>query len=146
MARIMILPWPVTKYILPIKLLPDIPKELHLWFTYISFWPGQMNPPMPVVWFKPVLTLPKPDPRYEAPLYKTSERAGVLSTTGHSTNFVLPVLLPSNHPQSYWIIRGTALLTQISDWKFLYNLSKQLPQSDEDQGVCIFITWVALPN
>ncbi|XP_022832877.1 dynein heavy chain 6, axonemal [Spodoptera litura] len=81
----------------------------------VDAFPGQMNPPMPVVWFKPVLTLPKPDPRYEAPLYKTSERAGVLSTTGHSTNFVLPVLLPSNHPQSYWIIRGTALLTQITD-------------------------------
>ncbi|PZC80020.1 hypothetical protein B5X24_HaOG215489 [Helicoverpa armigera] len=77
--------------------------------------PGQMNPPLPVVWFQPVLTLPKPDPRYEAPLYKTSERAGVLSTTGHSTNFVLPVLLPSNQTQSYWIIRGTALLTQITD-------------------------------
>ncbi|KAJ8737519.1 hypothetical protein PYW08_000114 [Mythimna loreyi] len=78
-------------------------------------FPGQMNPPLPVVWFRPVLTLPKPDPRYEAPLYKTSERAGVLSTTGHSTNFVLPVLLPSNQTQSFWIIRGTALLTQITD-------------------------------
>ncbi|XP_026730807.1 dynein heavy chain 6, axonemal [Trichoplusia ni] len=77
--------------------------------------PGQMNPPLPVVWFKPVQQLPKPDPRYEAPLYKTSERAGVLSTTGHSTNFVLPVLLPSHRNQSYWIIRGTALLTQITD-------------------------------
>uniref|UniRef100_A0A2A4JMT0 Dynein heavy chain region D6 P-loop domain-containing protein n=1 Tax=Heliothis virescens TaxID=7102 RepID=A0A2A4JMT0_HELVI len=81
----------------------------------VDAFPGQMNPPLPVVWFQPVLTLPKPDPRYEAPLYKTSERAGVLSTTGHSTNFVLPVLLPSNQTQSYWIIRGTALLTQITD-------------------------------
>ncbi|KAJ8737205.1 hypothetical protein PYW07_000476 [Mythimna separata] len=78
-------------------------------------FPGQMNPPLPVVWFRPVLALPKPDPRYEAPLYKTSERAGVLSTTGHSTNFVLPVLLPSDQTQSFWIIRGTALLTQITD-------------------------------
>ncbi|XP_052746778.1 dynein axonemal heavy chain 6 [Bicyclus anynana] len=77
--------------------------------------PGQMNAPLPVVWFKPVLSLPKPDPRYEAPLYKTSERAGTLSTTGHSTNFVLPVLLPSNMHSEYWIIRGTALLTQITD-------------------------------
>uniref|UniRef100_A0A2H1VTU9 SFRICE_006427 n=1 Tax=Spodoptera frugiperda TaxID=7108 RepID=A0A2H1VTU9_SPOFR len=106
--------------------LPDDGVNIHGLFIDAGRWdiglmrlvdplPGQMNPPMPVVWFKPVLTLPKPDPRYEAPLYKTSERAGVLSTTGHSTNFVLPVLLPSNHPQSYWIIRGTALLTQISD-------------------------------
>ncbi|XP_028179118.1 dynein heavy chain 6, axonemal [Ostrinia furnacalis] len=77
--------------------------------------PGQMNPPLPVVWFQPVLELPKPDPRYETPLYKTSERAGTLSTTGHSTNFVLPVLLPATQPPPFWIIRGTALLTQITD-------------------------------
>ncbi|XP_050361252.1 dynein axonemal heavy chain 6 [Nymphalis io] len=81
----------------------------------IDALPGQMNPPLPVVWFKPVLSLPKPDPRYEAPLYKTSERAGTLSTTGHSTNFVLPVLLPSNMLSDFWIVRGTALLTQITD-------------------------------
>ncbi|XP_047524724.1 dynein axonemal heavy chain 6 [Pieris napi] len=77
--------------------------------------PAQMNPPLPVVRFKPVLSLPKPDPRYEAPLYKTSERAGTLSTTGHSTNFVLPVLLPADMNSEFWIIRGTALLTQITD-------------------------------
>lgn len=74
-----------------------------------------MNPPLPVVWFYPVLELPKPDPRYQAPLYKTSERAGTLSTTGHSTNFVLPVLLPTHMPADFWIIRGTALLTQVTD-------------------------------
>lgn len=76
---------------------------------------GEMNPPLPVVHVKPVLELPEDDPRYVSPLYKTSIRAGVLSTTGHSTNFVMPVLLPSTRSQSYWILKGTALLIQVTD-------------------------------
>uniref|UniRef100_A0A6E8VFP2 AAA+ ATPase domain-containing protein n=1 Tax=Anopheles coluzzii TaxID=1518534 RepID=A0A6E8VFP2_ANOCL len=69
---------------------------------------------LPVVWLKPCtdLTVGR---RYEAPLYKTSVRAGVLSTTGQSTNFVLSVLLDSQLPSDYWILRGTALVTLITD-------------------------------
>lgn len=44
--------------------------------------PGKMNEQMPVIAFKPQEDY-KPDPdEYQAPLYKTSVRAGVLSTTG----------------------------------------------------------------
>ncbi|XP_043248669.1 dynein axonemal heavy chain 6 [Colletes gigas] len=74
---------------------------------------GEMHPPLPVLHINPVLELPKDDPRYICPLYKTAVRAGVLSTTGHSTNFVVPVLLPSTKEQSYWILKGTALLIEI---------------------------------
>ncbi|XP_066588945.1 dynein axonemal heavy chain 6 [Prorops nasuta] len=76
---------------------------------------GEMNPPLPVFHINPVLVLPDPDPRYVSPLYKTGIRAGVLSTTGHSTNFVVPILLPSAREQAYWILKGTALLIEIMD-------------------------------
>ncbi|CAL7933549.1 unnamed protein product [Xylocopa violacea] len=74
---------------------------------------GEMHPTLPVLHINPVLELPKDDQRYVCPLYKTAIRAGVLSTTGHSTNFVVAVLLPSERQQSYWILKGTALLIEI---------------------------------
>ena len=55
---------------------------------------------------------------YACPLYKTSERAGVLSTTGQSTNYILSVSLPidaKEHPAEHWTLRGAALVTMLDD-------------------------------
>ena len=65
----------------------------------------------PVIWLEPVLKEENNlDGTYECPLYKTSLRAGELSTTGHSTNFVLFINLPTKMQPDWWIRRGAALL------------------------------------
>ena len=52
--------------------------------------PAELFSPMPLIHLEPV-TIDEPAPLnvYECPVYKTTRRAGTLSTTGHSTNFVL---------------------------------------------------------
>jgi len=52
-------------------------------------------------------------PKYECPCYKISTRKGILSTTGHSTNFVMYVLINSSEEESHWIMRGCAMLTSL---------------------------------
>lgn len=71
---------------------------------------GELSPRLPALLLKPCTNLEVGN-RYESPLYKTPVRAGVLSTTGHSTNFVLSILLDSKKPPDFWILRGTALVT-----------------------------------
>eukprot|EP00742_Colponemidia_sp_Colp-10_P004283 GILJ01004568.1.p1 GENE.GILJ01004568.1~~GILJ01004568.1.p1 ORF type:complete len:2868 (+),score=508.60 GILJ01004568.1:1-8604(+) len=77
---------------------------------------GELFAPMPVIWLRPVsLEEPRSGQTYQCPVYKTSLRAGVLSTTGHSTNFVMYISLPSKAPEERWIRRGVALLSQLDE-------------------------------
>ncbi|KAK7497834.1 hypothetical protein BaRGS_00010968 [Batillaria attramentaria] len=76
---------------------------------------GVMNSPLPMIHMVPQMDYVPDEKDYSSPLYKTSARAGVLSTTGHSTNYVVAVHLPSKQPQDYWIAKGAALLCQLSE-------------------------------
>jgi len=69
----------------------------------------------PVMWFKPCHKDQMLDfPHYQCPMYRTAERRGTLATTGHSTNFVMRVLVPSNKLEKHWIKRGVAILCSLS--------------------------------
>jgi dynein heavy chain, axonemal len=78
--------------------------------------PKQLFAPAPVMWMRPKrqkdLAVYK---HYNTPVYKTTERRGTLSTTGHSTNFVMMVRSPTDKSEDHWIRRGVAMILALDD-------------------------------
>ncbi|KAJ3328189.1 Dynein heavy chain 7, axonemal [Blyttiomyces sp. JEL0837] len=80
----------------------------------------QLTDLMPVVLVTPILQddedyLKMKEECYDCPVYKTSARRGTLSTTGHSTNFVMIISLPTDKPKRHWVNRGVAVVLQLSE-------------------------------
>lgn len=82
---------------------------------------------VPAIWFEPYDAVKESDSRfsgvseaaispYLCPIYKTTTRAGQLSTTGHSTNFVMAINITfrtNEYSASHWVRRGVALICQL---------------------------------
>ncbi len=86
------------------------PKELYVPCPCIFFKPvkDRVLPYGPTPWFATIDKEAEADPTkitaYVCPMYKTSTRAGTLSTTGHSTNFVMYLqLLHAGKGQDHWV-------------------------------------------
>jgi len=71
--------------------------------------PKKLFVDLPLIWLKPVEERAIPESGiYKCPVYKVLSRTGTLSTTGHSTNFVMWMEVPSDKIQQIWIKAGIA--------------------------------------
>ncbi|XP_031754732.1 dynein heavy chain 3, axonemal [Xenopus tropicalis] len=76
-------------------------------------FPKVLYESMPIIWLIPGERVEKVESYYNCPVYKTSARRGELSTTGHSTNYVLSITLATEEPPNHWVNRGVACLCQL---------------------------------
>ena len=71
--------------------------------------PKKLFTDIPLILLLPQMDRATPkDGIYMSPVYKVLSRSGTLSTTGHSTNFVMMMELPSKEIQDKWIKAGVA--------------------------------------
>ncbi|KAG8128294.1 hypothetical protein E2320_015160, partial [Naja naja] len=82
-----------------------------IFFELMESKPKELYTEMAVIWLVPIPNRKPPTTgMYLCPIYKTLTRAGTLSTTGHSTNYVIAVEIPTSKSQRHWIKRGVALI------------------------------------
>lgn len=72
-------------------------------------YPKELFSDLPLMHLRPILMKEGvSDSIYDCPLYKVVSRRGTLSTTGHSTNFVMFIELETNEKEDKWIVGGLA--------------------------------------
>lgn len=71
---------------------------------------------LPVLWFLPQKDrLQDSTDVYTCPLYKVPSRKGTLSTTGHSTNYIISIELPCSDTPDVPVKAGVAAFLALQD-------------------------------
>ncbi|KAK7195048.1 dynein heavy chain [Novymonas esmeraldas] len=70
--------------------------------------PGEPYAVLPPVHFLPEPSHVRPDNYHAVPLYRTTVRAGIISSLGASSNYVLSIEVPSADGSDYWLLKGAA--------------------------------------
>ncbi|EAN93003.1 dynein heavy chain, putative, partial [Trypanosoma cruzi] len=76
--------------------------------------PKELYVEMPLIHLDPKVDYVNDPKDYVCPVYKTLARAGTLSTTGHSTNFILAICIPTNVEPGHWVKRGVACVVSLN--------------------------------
>ena len=77
--------------------------------------PKELYSDLPLIHLVPIKDrVPPKTGIYNCPLYKVLSRRGTLSTTGHSTNFVMHLELPSQRDEDSWVRAGVAGFLSLS--------------------------------
>jgi dynein heavy chain len=82
-----------------------------IWDSYHKI----MYDELPVFHFIPTQDFVRNKADYECPLYKTAVRAGVLTTTGASSNYVCSLDIPTERDPDYWVRMGVAALCALAE-------------------------------
>ncbi|KPI86557.1 putative dynein heavy chain [Leptomonas seymouri] len=76
--------------------------------------PGEPYAELPPVHFLPEPNHVKPENYHAVPLYRTTVRAGIISSLGASSNYVLSVEMPSVDGSDYWLLKGAACVCALN--------------------------------
>jgi dynein heavy chain len=75
----------------------------------------EMHDTLPVFHFMPTANFQRSPKDFACPLYKTAVRAGVLTTTGASSNYIIDLDIPTDKTPDYWIRMGCAALCALAE-------------------------------
>lgn len=82
--------------------------------TMTDSLPGEPYSILPVVHFLPEPYHKTPSNFHRVPMYRTTIRAGVISSLGASSNFVCPIEAPTEKESDYWVLKGAACVCALN--------------------------------